>query len=125
MRCGEAKPLDDFHRNAAKRDGRQDWCRACKNAHHKTYYEAHREKFVKAADGTQRRFRQWYEGLKKGPCVDCGQQFPPQVMHWHHTDPDTKDAHVGRLARTGSKTAVLREVEKCVLLCANCHALRH
>lgn len=28
-RCGEVKPLDDFHRRRSSRDGRQPYCKAC------------------------------------------------------------------------------------------------
>lgn len=28
-RCGEVKPLDDFHRHRSRRDGRQPFCKAC------------------------------------------------------------------------------------------------
>jgi hypothetical protein len=29
--CGEIKPLDQFHKNSSRRDGRQGWCKECHN----------------------------------------------------------------------------------------------
>ena len=59
--------------------------------------------------------------LKSGPCMDCGQVFPPYVMDLHHRDPSTK-------LRAVSKCAIADmadEAAKCDLLCSNCHRIRH
>ena len=62
-----------------------------------------------------------YKGNK---CFDCNQSFPDCVYDFHHLDPATKDMNPSALVRSGfekSKT----ELDKCVMLCANCHRLRH
>ena len=59
--------------------------------------------------------------LKSVPCVDCGVQYPPYVMQFHHLDPSKKYKEISAIK---SVKALMREVEKCIILCANCHALR-
>jgi hypothetical protein len=67
--------------------------------------------------------RAWLDELKAGPCADCGGDFPPFVKDWHHRDPDSKSFNVSE--RWGrSKEILLAEIEKCDLLCANCHRIR-
>ena len=35
--CGEAKPLDAFHKQPSGPQGRHSWCRPCANAYARTY----------------------------------------------------------------------------------------
>lgn len=57
-------------------------------------------------------------------CADCGNTFPPYVYDFHHINPDEKDFGIARIiGRTWGK--IIPELDKCVLLCANCHRIRH
>ncbi len=55
------------------------------------------------------------------PCADCDTIYPPQCMDFDHRDPSTKIDNVGRIT---SWPAMRREIDKCDLVCANCHRLR-
>lgn len=64
-----------------------------------------------------------------GRCKICGYEFNGQnsdVFSFHHVNPDDKKYEIGvkelnrRLA-----TTVIKELNKCVLLCENCHRLVH
>ncbi len=66
------------------------------------------------------RHMSWLRSLKTGPCSDCHQKFVPDAMEWDHVRGE-KIGHIGNLT---SKKAVLVEIAKCDLVCANCHALR-
>ena len=63
--------------------------------------------------------------MKERPCESCGGLFHHRAMHFHHRDPQTKVESVSRLERTASVATILAEINKCVLLCANCHAEIH
>jgi hypothetical protein len=62
--------------------------------------------------------------LKSNPCTDCGQTVPPEVMDFDHRDGKKKMAisEFKRMKRTLS--VVKKELEKCDLVCANCHRIR-
>lgn len=62
---------------------------------------------------------------KGGTCVDCGGVFHPSVFDFHHLDPTGKDLQIGSLCVTKITELVKLELDKCVLLCSNCHRLRH
>ena len=57
-------------------------------------------------------------------CLDCKQSYPLSVYDFHHLDPETKDVSIKTLYNsTWDKLEI--ELKKCVLLCANCHRIRH
>jgi len=43
LRCGETKPLDEFHR-WRQRDGHQQWCKPCRRDYDRAYYQRNRER---------------------------------------------------------------------------------
>jgi hypothetical protein len=63
-------------------------------------------------------------GMKSAPCADCGGAYPPYVMHFDHRDPTTKLFGIGGSGGTRSIEKILEEIEKCDVVCANCHAER-
>jgi hypothetical protein len=59
---------------------------------------------------------------KAGPCHDCGGKFPPCVMDFDHVR-GVKHRSVS-LMRLNAFAAILAEIAKCDLVCANCHRIR-
>jgi transposase len=57
-----------------------------------------------------------------GRCVLCGFDEHPAALQFHHVDPATKSFSIGEGGLTRSLARARAEAEKCVLLCANCHA---
>jgi hypothetical protein len=57
-------------------------------------------------------------------CKDCGTQHPYYVLQFDHLDGSNKVAGIHELIRTSTRDAVLTEVAKCEVVCANCHATR-
>jgi hypothetical protein len=72
----------------------------------------------------RRELIEWHIALKQSlPCVDCGRHFHHAAKTWDHLPGQEKLTEVSQLVRVGRK-AVLAEIAKCELVCANCHALR-
>jgi hypothetical protein len=69
---------------------------------------------------------EWYRQYKATlQCVDCGQNHPA-TLEFHHLDPSQKEVNISRLIATSSSLRRLKEeMAKCVVLCANCHRIRH
>jgi hypothetical protein len=61
--------------------------------------------------------------LRSVPCADCGGRFAQCSMDFDHRDPSMKIKSVSRMI-FGSIDRMLAEVEKCDIVCANCHRLR-
>jgi hypothetical protein len=58
-----------------------------------------------------------------GRCAICGFDEYVGALHFHHVDPAKKRFSVSRHGVTRSLARAREEARKCVLLCANCHAL--
>lgn len=61
--------------------------------------------------------------LKAQPCVDCDGTFHCVAMDFDHRDPALKLFTISRGLMT-SMDALLAEIAKCDLVCANCHRVR-
>lgn len=109
--------------------------------HRKAYYEKNKDREIE-------RSKAWYEKnkdykkarekercearrkyinqIKSKPCDMCGGIFPPSAMDFHHIDPETKTNKGGRgIERSWSIEKIDAEIEKCILVCANCHRIIH
>jgi hypothetical protein len=62
--------------------------------------------------------------LRNVPCQDCGGRFPPCAMEFDHRDPTTKARGVTRMISSASIERILAEVDKCDIVCSNCHRAR-
>lgn len=58
-----------------------------------------------------------------GCCKICKYDKCPQSLHFHHKNPDEKDFTIS--GRTISWERMKLELDKCILLCANCHGELH
>ena len=121
-KCGEEKPLEAFHR-WNRGDGRNPWCKACRKIYDAEYFQANKHRRRPRAQ-VHAEFLAWYQALKRGPCSDCGQTFTPEAMHWDHRPGTEKVRDLANLAANHARRLVLAEIEKCDLVCANCHAAR-
>jgi len=64
--------------------------------------------------------------LKGGKCFRCNQSYPACVYDFHHRDEKQKKHEISRLTKDGRMSPrLLKELEKCDLLCANCHRIEH
>jgi hypothetical protein len=62
--------------------------------------------------------------LKEAPCMDCGGFFPPAAMDFDHVRGE-KLSSISKLVSDSARwELVVIEIEKCDLVCANCHRLR-
>lgn len=73
----------------------------------------------------RRRNKAYIDGVKgTNSCADCGVSYPPYVMQFDHIV-DGKRGNVADMARDGfSLENIQLEIDKCELVCSNCHAER-
>ena len=57
-------------------------------------------------------------------CHDCGNSYPVCCYDFHHIDERTKLFEIAP-ALDGNMDRIFEEVKKCVMLCSNCHRIRH
>lgn len=95
-----------------------------RDANRKAWFEANKEVLMKKQRLKKRERKLWAIDYKGGKCERCNGVFHPAVYEFHHINPEEKD-------RDPSKTLLLslenmkKELDKCILVCANCHRLEH
>lgn len=126
-KCGESRPNEDFARNKRAADGLQSRCRVCNNAWAKAHYDAFsqekREHYTDRVSRRNKEVRAWINSFKDQPCMDCGGTFPAVAMDFDHRPGEVKVKEVNKMYKN-SKAAILAEIAKCDVVCANCHRIR-
>lgn len=123
--CGETKAINDFPLNNTQ---------FVKNG--KTYQYSFRKRSCKKCKNSKqsilaRSFKQECVDYKGGVCVDCGYNNHSflSVFDFHHKNPSEKEFSIAQYQRWSLKNGlpdkVRNELDKCDLLCANCHRIRH
>jgi transposase len=76
-----------------------------------------------AVTARRRRIKELLVAEAGGACALCGFDAYLGALHFHHPDPAKKGFALSVRGVTRSLAAARREARKCVLLCANCHAM--
>jgi hypothetical protein len=105
-KCKQTKEEEEFY---PKGKYRQAYCKKCYITYCMSRWV---DKKIKAVE---------YKG---GVCVDCGKEYHFSAMQFHHVDPSKKEWDWTELRKRSTKD-IETELNKCILLCANCHALRN
>lgn len=123
-KCSEDLPLDRFNKNKTKKDGYQYYCKECQAKATKVHYENNKSDYRGRVSTHRVEVRKMIDDIKsKSSCKICEENHPA-CLQFHHSDPSVKDFEIGK-CRSFSKEKILQEIEKCEVLCANCHAKIH
>lgn len=86
----------------------------------------------KVRDKQKRRLQKRRKNIKNelrirfgGKCKLCGYSKCLAALDFHHINPESKIHDIAHLIKTTSLTMIETEVNKCILLCANCHRELH
>jgi thiol:disulfide interchange protein len=92
--------------------------------HYLANIELYRERSRLSSKRQRDKKRQVIVDAKSRPCADCGIQYPSYVMQFDHVRGD-KVANVSNMyTDTYGMARILAEIDKCEVVCANCHAIR-
>lgn len=90
-----------------------------------TYYRKNKLKVLAHNLVRKRRNIELVRSLKNNtPCFDCGVQYPYYVMDFDHREPKEKKAIISKLVQGWSIQSLQSEINKCDIVCANCHRKR-
>lgn len=125
-KCEQTKRNVDFTFDKSTKDGLYGWCQLCKRARDLTVYQAN-EKHGRTNRAEQRKQRQrWFDSYRSTlKCIQCGFNHPG-ALQFHHRDREIKLYNISELvSRAYAIDTILTEIEKCDVLCANCHFVFH
>ena len=95
-----------------------------RNKYDKRYYEQNKEIIYRKKLNRRLIYKREMVDLLGGKCNNCGYKKSLAALEFHHKN-DDKENMISILLKNSSKAKVLKEAEKCILLCANCHRELH
>ena len=94
-------------------------------AHYETNKQTYKDRAREYSDQQRDRLRSIKDEAKSVPCADCGVQYPPYVMDFDHVTGGPKRFNLANAPRAAVSTATMQtEIDKCEVVCANCHRER-
>lgn len=107
--CKEIKSIDEFYKRRGK-EGGSTYCKMCTNADSSTRQVNLKQKCV---------------DYKGGACEICGYDKCIASLEFHHIDSSKKDFQISDFKSHAFSEKIKKELDKCMLLCRNCHGETH
>jgi hypothetical protein len=125
-RCHTLKPIEQFNWRRKARGQRDNLCRPCRSAYHREHYLTNRQRYIDQAAAQKKKVRlqrtlYLIEYFSMHPCLDCGETDPVVLEFDHVRD---KCFEITAALPDRSWQSILDEIEKCEVVCANCHRRR-
>lgn len=122
--CAQARrEYSQARRDSLKGKARENHLEKARQASTR-YREAHPERVKESG---RRRLKERQEAMRalkeSSPCTDCGEFYPFCVMEFDHVE-GVKVSKLATWAVNNGRQRVLEEIEKCELVCSNCHMER-
>lgn len=108
-KCKQNKPSDEFYKRR-NNSSLSSYCKKCSN---------------KECQDRAIKFKLMAIKYKGGSCKKCGYNKCNNALEFHHINPKIKDFSIGLLRKRDFNNIVKKELDKCDLLCANCHREEH
>ena len=120
--CSEIKLLADFGLRYKNTEQRHYNCRACQTIKNKEHYQANKQYYYdKNRRWGQQNFDAIFAYKEERGCVDCGMK-DGRVLDFDHLG--DKEFGIATKARSMAFVSILPEIEKCEIVCSNCHRIR-
>ena len=101
------------------------WCKVCQREYNRKHYQNKKQKpdsrIIENKRMRRKANREKLHEIKAAPCTDCGVTYIPAVMEYDHLSDKIKN--IADLMDY-SWDYICKEIEKCELVCANCHRVR-
>ena len=123
--CSIEKPLEEYTKKRRNKDGYMAMCRECSLPRRRKQYKENPEPQREGVYARRRYVTERYMEFKiNNPCTDCHKFYPSYVMDLDHVRGE-KVAGVSSLVNRNAPWEVIQEeIDKCDLVCANCHRER-
>ena len=92
----------------------------------KTYYEKNRKLVISKVNKNKKENREWFKAYKSDLVCKICKENRPATLDFHHVNPCKSNTKVHQLVSDGhTKIRIVKEINKCVVLCSNCHRIHH
>ncbi len=122
--CENEKNTSEFRKDAHRKDGLQSSCKICTRKYHKAAYTIkYGIKALARCKIRHAKIKMLVDEYKRQHPCRCGEK-EIVCLEFHHLDPNEKEFSIsGNHQRQEAK--IVAEMEKCIVVCANCHKKIH
>jgi hypothetical protein len=97
----------------------------CRKLYYAEYYSKNMDGHKSSAKKLKIILKKYIQDYKENnPCEDCGEYYRYWVMDFDHRESSHKRKGISRLVNNGSMRKLKEEMDKCDLVCSNCHRSR-
>jgi hypothetical protein len=107
--CNKELPIERFYKRGRNINRPHSYCIECTRL---------------TSKDRLRHIKQTALDIKGGKCQLCGYNQCPAALEFHHRDPNQKDFSISS-PRYHNLEFMKAELEKCILVCSNCHREIH
>ena len=126
-KCKQILPVENFRWKNKSKGILHSQCKMCQKAQEKIHYQESKDRrdAVRATAEMQKTNNVIIvEQARQCGCIKCGEKRS-YVLDFHHRDPAEKTNVLAHMIKSASESALIAELAKCDVLCANCHREFH
>lgn len=124
--CKVEKNEDEFYFKVKSEGKKQLECKECTKKMVTNHYSNNKEYYKNKTKFHTTLKKDWFNEYKLTlKCKECGENHPA-VLDFHHNNPNQKESEVSTMVyKNWSLNKIKEEINKCTVLCSNCHRKLH
>ena len=126
-KCKAEKPVSEFRFRNKAQGIYHSQCKDCEKQRDKIHYRESQNRRIavrETANFQRNRNLNLVDNAKINGCKKCGEKRM-YVLDFHHRNPQEKDDTINHMIKSSSVERIAEEIEKCDVLCSNCHREFH
>jgi len=121
--CKETKEDSNFSFKNKESEILNSYCKQCNKEYNKIHYQNNKKYYLDKSKEYSKKSRQYiYDYLKNKSCEECGEKRIA-TLQFDHININSKYFSISSAARNTGINKLKEEIDKCRILCANCHAV--
>lgn len=117
--------LDEIEFSKLRTGKFSSYCKKCSNSCAKEAYKNNSDKVKKSSEKSRKTLKTIVNGIKsKYGCSFCNEK-EGICLDFHHLDKSKKDLDVSNFIKRKMKKEAFDEINKCIVVCSNCHRKIH
>lgn len=125
-KCKIEKQVSDFTKNKQKKSGYNYYCKECNKSYQKEHYKANKADYIDKKNNRKKSLKEFVVSIKDvAKCYRC-HEGDIACLDFHHINNNDKDFNIALAVNHGVSIETLKkEIDKCIILCSNCHRKLH
>ena len=124
-KCKEEKKTSEFTKNIKKKCGYNSYCKDCNKIYQKKHYNENKEYYYDKKKEFVKLLKEFIDSVKmESKCSRC-EEDDIACLDFHHIS-NNKDFNIAESLQRGFAIQKIKEeIDKCIILCSNCHRKLH